>query len=91
MFVYKDKKFTQEQVEQAAKNANLTVDEYLKANTDITIVVDDPLLKKDFDWSSWKGDIDSLTDEQYEAFYTYGQNELYKRYCKFRKLDKLFN
>ena len=64
MFVYKDKKFTQEQVEQAAKNANLTVDEYLKANTDITIVVDDPLLKKDFDWSSWKGDIDSLTDEQ---------------------------
>mgnify|MGYP003650144865 FL=1 len=88
MFVYKDKKFTQEQVEQAAKNANLTVDEYLKANTDITIVVDDPLLKKDFDWSSWKGDIDSLTDEQYEAFYTYGQNELYKRYPNFEEQQK---
>ena len=40
MFVYKDKKFTQEQVEQAAAKANLTVDEYLKANPDITIVID---------------------------------------------------
>jgi hypothetical protein len=40
MFVFKDKKFTQEQVEQAAAKANLTVDEYLKANPEITIVID---------------------------------------------------
>jgi len=40
MFVFKDKKFTQEQVEQAAAKANLTVDEYLKANPGITIVID---------------------------------------------------
>ena len=87
MFVYKDKKFTQEQVEQAAKNANMTVDEYLKANPDITLVVEDveedlidPMLKEDFDWSSWKGELDSLTDKQYEAFHTYNQAELYKRY-----------
>ena len=40
MFVYKDKKFTQEQLEAAAAKAGMTPEEYLSKHTDITLVVD---------------------------------------------------